>query len=729
MDKEPKNNSNLSVRNFFSFLLKKAFSHKSTVLIIILAIIYSTVFSLACPLLYKVLFDNVIPNKNTDLLLIIACTLLGGLLILMLTQTTKSWLNSRLGVSITNAIREKMLAFPNSKLLDNNFKKSEFLKSFNADMAILEYYICHEAFNIIGSILTALLGLILLFVLNWALALLVIVVMATVGPISARISNKVDPANEIKTQQENILNLSADESVDLNETNFSLNLKQYWHKHNKSQLQKLTMPARRFHFLSDATSFVPGLLIDTVIISLLVGGAALALLGHFTVGELIAFLTLFANVAGSFGNAVESIPLITQARLALSNIYPYLKDKDKDENEKKRQEFSSHILIKNVNFSYDQKTKHLNNVNLEIKQGQWVAFVGGSGSGKSTLMKLILQFIKPDQGQVLFDGVNLSNINTQSHFYDARVVFQEPKLYTMSIKENILLSNPDATMEEIIAACKKAQVHENIMNTPNQYDTIVGKEGSSGLSGGQLQRITIARALISDPQIIYLDEATSALDPKSVSKILEMIENSRGKHTFIHVCHDLRKIKSCDQIVVMDKGAIIEVGNHNTLLTMQGKYKALWDIQQGVNIGDDEHAFEINEETLKRIPLLKNLGSEFLEKIGKEFDIHHAKQGEKIIEEGTKGQYFSIIASGKVSILKKFDDKEKHLATLEIGDFFGEISLIKSTATTATVKAKEYCVLLRLSRAKFQTFMQSLPQSQVKVIHDAMEKRLNEQHE
>ena len=719
---------NLSVKAFFAFLLKQASSFKSSLLIILFAIVYEVIFNLACPLLFKILFDDVIPHKNVNLLIIIACALIGGLLLLAAINTLRAWLNSKLGASITNSLRQKMLENTHSELLDHSFKKSRYLQAFNADMAILEYYLCHQAFNVIGSLLTAILGLILLFLLNWPLALLVIVVMATVGPLSAVISKKVDPANAIKTTHENKLNLSADEAVDLNEATYSLNLKKHWNTVNQTEITALLKPSTRFHFFSAATSFVPGLLIATVIASLLVGGAGLALFGYFTVGELIAFLTLFSTVAGNFQGVMEAVPLITQARLALSNALPYLNEQEQEQEKEQRAEFSDNITIQDACFSYDNKTKHLNNINLEIQQGQWVAFIGSSGSGKSTLMKLILRFIKPTEGQVLFDGVDISHVNKESHFHDARVVFQEPKLYTLSIKENIRLANPTATDEEIIEACKKAQVHDEIMNAPEQYDTVVGKEGTSGLSGGQLQRITIARALISDPRLLYLDEATSALDPSSVSKILDLIEHARGNHTIIHVCHDLRKINTCDQIVVMDKGTIAEVGNHEQLLAKNGIYKTTWDIQQGVNVGDDEHDVEINEDTLRRIPLLSSLDGQFLQRLGKDFDIQHANQGEVIIHENTTGQNFYIIASGKVTITKTIEEKETTLAVLEIGNFFGEISLIQSTPTTATVTAKEYCVLLRLSQSKFKAFMQSLPDDQKQMLDDAVSKRLSEQH-
>ena len=725
--KESKEKS-LTVKQFFSFLLKECAPHKLSLFVIFFAIIYSVVFSLACPLMYKILFDDVIPNKNVNTLIIVACVLIGGLVILSGTQTLRSWLNSKLGASLSNNLRQQMLEYTNSDLLKHNFKKSNYLQAFNSDIAILEYYLCHRAFNVFGSALTSALGLILLFVLNWPLAITVILVMATVGPLSAMISKKVDPANEIKKQYENRLNLSADESVDLNEATFSLRLKNHWNGVNKDQLTCLSMPSTRYHFFSSATSFVPGLMISTVIVSLLLGGAALALYGYFTVGELIAFLTLFGNVAGSFNGIVRAIPLITQARLALSNMQPYLKEEKEEEVQEERPDLTNNITIENAYFSYDNKTQHLNNINLNIKQGEWVAFVGGSGSGKSTLLKLIAQFIKPTNGKILFDGIDISHISKDSQFHDSRIVFQEPKLYTMSIKDNILLSNPKATFSEIEDACKKAQVHEDIMKTPDQYDTIVGKEGVSGLSGGQLQRITIARALISDPQLMYLDEATSALDPKSVSKILDFIEQARGKHTFIHVCHDLRKIKTCDQIVVMDTGSIIEVGNHDQLIKNNGKYKKMWDIQQGVDIGDDDHTFSIDATTLKRIPLLADLDNDYLESLGKDFDIQHAEEGEVIIHENTTGQNFYIVSSGRVNITKVIDKRETKLATLEIGAFFGEISLIKSSPTTATVTADQYCVLLRLSKSKFNAFIDSLPEMQKKLINNTIKKRLATQH-
>ena len=709
---------------FFKFILKRLFISKAAIISIIAFIIYEVTYGLAVPFLYQVLFDDVIPNKNFSMLLIIAVILIGGLIILTLFVVIRAWLISLVGTKFIGDLRYEMISKLNMGLLPKDFKKSEYLQSFNADMAILEYYICHQAFNIIGAALSTVLGIILLFTISWALSITILLIIAIIIPVSSRLSKKIDPYNRKKTTQESKLNLTADECVSLNEATYSLNLGKHWNNIASKAIKKMFNPSRKFHLFSDATSFIPGILIGIVITTLLIIGSTLTILGHFTVGELIAFVSLFALVGSSAGLVMTNLPLINQARLALSHILPYIQKIEQKKITNNRDGFKDKITITNASFSYDGKTQHLNDISLEIKKGDWVAFIGSSGSGKSTLLKLILGFIEPHKGSVKIDGADISQMTKNSHFQDSRVVFQKPKLYTASIKENIRLAHPKATDQEIIDVCKQAQVHDNIMNTPDQYDTIVGKEGESGLSGGQLQRIAIARALVSHPEIMYLDEATSALDPKSVTEILNLIEKSRGKQTFLHVCHDLRKIQTCDKIVVMHKGKMLEVGNHQELLANEGKYDELWNIQQGVAVDESDQEFEISEEILRSIPLLSDLPSQKLKSLGENFDVQHAKMGDVIIQENTLGQNFFIIASGKVLISKTIDDQSIELNTLEIGDFFGEISLIQHSMTTAAVTAKEYCVLLRLSKSKFDQFINSLSASQKKIIDKAIKDRL-----
>jgi ATP-binding cassette subfamily B protein IrtB len=236
------------------------------------------------------------------------------------------------------------------------------------------------------------------------------------------------------------------------------------------------------------------------------------------------------------------------------------------------------IIFEHVSFKY-QKKEVLHDINTSMHQGTLTALVGPSGSGKSTLMKLCARFYDPQQGKVLFNGIPMSNIDPESLMKHISMVFQDVYLFKDTIKNNLRFSKPDATDEEIIAAAKKACCHEFILKLPNGYDTMVG-EGGCTLSGGEKQRISIARAILKNAEIVLLDEATASLDPENEVDVQNAINSLITGRTVIVIAHRLKTIKNADKIIVLDKGLIVEQGTHNDLINKNGLYCKLWTIQE-----------------------------------------------------------------------------------------------------------------------------------------------------
>ena len=242
--------------------------------------------------------------------------------------------------------------------------------------------------------------------------------------------------------------------------------------------------------------------------------------------------------------------------------------------------FNDSIEIKNLYFKYNLKEDNwiLQNINLSIKKGTTVALVGESGSGKSTLVDLIPHFYDITEGNIFIDGHEIRDIDMVSLRNLIGNVNQEPILFNDTIFNNIAFGVKNATIEEVQNAAKIANAHEFIEQLENGYEYIVGDRGML-LSGGQRQRICIARAILKNPPILILDEATSALDTESEKLVQSAIEKLMEHRTTIVIAHRLSTIKSADIICVMDKGAIIETGTHDTLMKQNGKYKKLYDIQ------------------------------------------------------------------------------------------------------------------------------------------------------
>src|SRR5262249_6571252 len=225
----------------------------------------------------------------------------------------------------------------------------------------------------------------------------------------------------------------------------------------------------------------------------------------------------------------------------------------------------------------------LHDVNVHIPPGQIIGIVGASGSGKSTLAKLIQRLYVPESGRVLVDGVDLGMVDVAWLRRQVGSVLQESVLFNRSIRDNIALSDPTTAMERVIAAAQLAGAHDFILELPLGYDTVVGERGTTSLSGGQRQRIAIARALVGDPRILIFDEATSALDYESERIIHQNMQKIAKGRTMIVIAHRLSTIRHADRIITIERGRIVEDGNHQELMHKAGRYASLHRLQAGLH--------------------------------------------------------------------------------------------------------------------------------------------------
>ena len=238
------------------------------------------------------------------------------------------------------------------------------------------------------------------------------------------------------------------------------------------------------------------------------------------------------------------------------------------------------VLFENISFDYNADRKILKDVDLDIKPGQKVAFVGASGAGKSTIVKLLFRLYEPTIGEIVIDGIPLRQLDKETRERVFAIVPQEPVLFNASIADNIRFAKPDATDEQIKAACRVANIDKMIESLPKQYDTTVGERGVK-LSGGEKQRVAIARAVIRDPKVLVFDEATSSLDTVSEQQILSALDAAAKGRTTIAIAHRLSTVVNSDCIFVLDHGTVVETGTHQELLQKNGTYAGLWKLQIG----------------------------------------------------------------------------------------------------------------------------------------------------
>jgi subfamily B ATP-binding cassette protein MsbA len=237
-----------------------------------------------------------------------------------------------------------------------------------------------------------------------------------------------------------------------------------------------------------------------------------------------------------------------------------------------------HVEFKNVNFSYSNNIEVLTDINLSVSPGQMIAFVGPSGAGKTTVTNLIPRFYDPTSGSIVIDGYNVKDVKIRSLRRQMAMVLQESFLFNNTVKVNIAYGKPDAAEDEIAGAAKAANAHDFIMELPGGYDAVVGERGVK-LSGGQKQRISIARAILADPRILILDEATSSVDSETEILIQNAIYRLVENRTTFVIAHRLSTILHADLIVVLDRGRIVEMGQHEELLSRGKLYTRLFEMQ------------------------------------------------------------------------------------------------------------------------------------------------------
>lgn len=492
---------------------------------------------------------------------------------------------SRLKVDVVKNIR--MHIFTNITNLHigyfNDQRKGDLVSRFTNDMAEIENAVTNSLKSVMKEPITIVVYLVVLFTISFKLTLFTLILLpitgGVIGQIIKLLKRKAQQSQESMGRIVNIL----DETFSgmrvikaFNARDFIIN------KIDKetSYHRKVNLSISRKNELASPVSEFLGVIIVAVI---LFYGGQLVMSGE---GELqpevfMGFLAFYASMiqpAKNFSNGITSLQKGTVAAQRIFSVIdtePVIKSKP---DAKILDSFKESIEYKNVSFAYEREFV-LKNINLKIEKGKTIALVGPSGGGKSTFADLVPRFYDPTEGEILLDGVAITDYEIESLRKQMGVVTQESILFNDTIFNNIAFGMKDVSEEAVINAAKVANAHEFITQTEDGYQTYIGERGSK-LSGGQRQRISIARAVLKNPPILILDEATSALDSESEKLVQEALTNLMKNRTSIVIAHRLSTIQHADEIVVIQNGHIIERGRHEELIGQDGLYKKLNEIQK-----------------------------------------------------------------------------------------------------------------------------------------------------
>jgi HlyB family type I secretion system ABC transporter len=568
-----------------SWFLPAIRKHRRVLIEVFIASFFVQLFALANPLMIQVIIDKVIIQKSVDTLHVLGVLLL----VLAVFEAVLGSLRTYLFVDTTNRIDMSL----GSEIIDHLFRLplryfekrpvGELATRIN-ELENIRQFLTGTALTVVLDAVFSVIYIVVMFIYSWILTLVslvtipLFVLLAMVASPLIRQQLRVKAERNAETQSYLVEVVSGIQTVKAQ--NMELRARWQWQQRYARYVSagfKTVLTSTTAGSASNFLNQLSGLLVLWV-------GAYLVLQNEITLGQLIAFRIIAGYVTSPLLRLAQLWQNFQEVGLSLERLSDIV-DSAPEADEVDRLNIpmppiEGNVKFDDVSFRFGTTGPYqLNNVNLEFTAGSFVGIVGLSGSGKSTLMKLLPRLYDLESGRILIDGYDISKVELNSLRQQVGIVPQDSLLFEGSIQENIALTCPGASAEEIIRAAQIAAAHDFIMGLPNGYNTRVGERGAS-LSGGQRQRIAIARTVLQHPRLLILDEATSALDYDSERRVcLNLAEEFQGRTVFF-ITHRLSTIRNADTIVLMDKGSPVEIGTHEQLMALRGRYFCLYQQQE-----------------------------------------------------------------------------------------------------------------------------------------------------
>ncbi len=559
--------------------------YRGSLILVLIASFIVQLFGLANPLLIQVIIDKVISQRSLDTLQILGIALvvvtilggiLGGLRTFLFAETTNR-IDTRLGAEVIDHLLRLPLGYFDKRPvgeLGSRIAELEKIRDFLTGQALTT--ILDAIFSVIYIVVMVLYSLTLTIV---ALGVVPIQILLTLlgSPLLRRQIREIAKQNA-KTQSHLVEVLTGVQTVKAQNVEIVSRWKwQDLYSGYISRTFEKTITTTALSQVSNVLQQLSQLLVLWI-------GASLVLKGQMSLGQLIAFRIISGYVTQPLLRLSSIWQSIQELKVSFERLADIIDTREESSEADKANiplpEIDGEVKFENITFRFPNTSQDvLKNINITIPKGKFVGIAGQSGSGKSTLMKLLPRLYEINNGKILIDNYNIQKIELYSLRKQIGIVPQEPLLFSGSVSENIAITNPNSSSNEIVEAAKAANAHDFIMELPEGYSTNVGERGA-GLSGGQKQRIAIARTILNKPKLLIMDEATSALDYNSERKVCNNLKEACKNKTVFFITHRLSTIKNADIIIMMDQGKIHEVGSHEELIDRKGMYYALYRQQE-----------------------------------------------------------------------------------------------------------------------------------------------------
>ena len=542
-------------------------------------------FTLANPLLIQVIIDKVISQRSLDTLQVLGIALvmvtilegvLGSLKTFLFAETTNR-IDQRLGAEVIDHLLRLPLGYFDRRPvgeLGTRVAELEKIRNFLTGQALTT--ILDAAFSVIY--------ILVMVIYSWLLTLIALSVLpiqiglTVLGAPLFRRQFRAAAEENAKTQSHLVEVLTGIQTVKAQ--NVEMVSRWRWQEFYSQYIARTfekTITGTALNQTSQVLQKISQLMVLWI-------GAAMVLKGDLTLGQLIAFRIISGYVTQPLLRLSTIWQNIQELRVSFERLADVIDTpEESDEVDKSKvmlPPLNGEVRFEGLSFRFRPgQPEVLKDINLEIKAGTFVGIVGQSGSGKSTMMKLLPRLYEPGEGRILIDGYDINKVELYSLRRQIGIVPQDPLLFSGTVSENIALTNPEASSEEIVRAARLANAHDFIMELPSGYSTPVGERGAS-LSGGQRQRVAIARTLLSNPKLLVMDEATSALDYETERKVCDNLLENLEDQTVFFITHRLSTIRVADVIVMLHQGAVVEVGTHDELMQHRGRYYALYRQQE-----------------------------------------------------------------------------------------------------------------------------------------------------